>query len=178
MHIKPPSKLPYSTRQLRLDNPNTSFPANPSDELLAAWGVLPVIAVPVPEYDSAVQYVVAAEPENIGGQWLQKWEVIALTSDEVAEAGRARESALRETWKAQRELAVAAIKVTTAAGNVFDGDEVSQGRMARAILGLQASAETTVTWVLADNTVIAATAEELQEALALAGAEQARLWVA
>jgi len=34
-----------------------------------------------------------------------------------------------------------------------------------------------VTWVLADNTVIEATAAELREALALAGAEQAKLWV-
>lgn len=50
--------------------------------------------------------------------------------------------------------------------------------MARAILGLQADGnDATVTWVLADNSVIQATAAELREALRLAGAEQARLWV-
>ena len=32
-------------------------------------------------------------------------------------------------------------------------------------------------WVLADNTVIQASSAELTEALTLAGAEQARLWV-
>ena len=73
--------------------------------------------------------------------------------------------------------AVKAIRVTTAAGNTFDGDEESQGRMARAILGLESVPNATVTWVLADNSEIQASAAELREALALAGAEQARLWV-
>lgn len=88
------------------------------------------------------------------------------------------EEQLREQWKARRAEAVANIKVTTGAGNVFDGDEISQGRMARAVLALQTATGQTVSWVLADNTVIEATAAELLEALALAGAEQARLWTA
>ena len=83
----------------------------------------------------------------------------------------------REELKAQREAAVAAIKVTTQAGNTFDGDEVSQGRMARAIIALQGTGAASVTWVLADNSVIEATAAELTEALALAGAAQAAIWV-
>ena len=72
---------------------------------------------------------------------------------------------------------VEAIQVTTTAGNTFDGDEESQGRMARAILGLESVPNATVTWVLADNSEIQVTTAELREALALAGAEQARLWV-
>lgn len=87
--------------------------------------------------------------------------------------------AARESWKGKRAEAVARIKVATTSGREFDGDEASQGRMARAILGLQeAGAGATVTWVLADNTPVAVTAAELSEALHLAGAEQARLWVA
>lgn len=84
----------------------------------------------------------------------------------------------REELKAEREAAVAAITVTTAAGNTFDGDETSQGRMARAVIALSAApAGTTVNWVLHDNSVIQATAAELTEALALAGAAQAAIWV-
>lgn len=83
----------------------------------------------------------------------------------------------REHAKASREAAVAGIVVTTAAGNAFDGDEVSQGRMARAIIALQATGTATVPWVLANNTAILATAAELTEALALAGAAQAAIWV-
>ncbi|MCQ4257482.1 DUF4376 domain-containing protein [Stutzerimonas stutzeri] len=87
--------------------------------------------------------------------------------------------AARESWKGKRAAAVERIKVTTTSGREFDGDEASQGRMARAILGLQEAGEgETVTWVLADNTPVAVTAAELGEALKLAGAEQARLWVA
>jgi hypothetical protein len=101
------------------------------------------------------------------------WGQVKTAEDKASDA----QAAAREAWKTTREAAVAKIVVTTTAGNEFDGDEVSQGRMARAILGLQASAEDAVTWVLADNSVIQATAAELSEALALAGAEQARLWV-
>lgn len=103
------------------------------------------------------------------------WSQI-VTAEDKAERDRVES---RAAWKGERANAVARIRVTTAAGNTFDGDEISQGRMARAILGLNSpeAPSRTITWVLADNTVIEATAEELQEALVLAGAEQARLWV-
>ena len=83
----------------------------------------------------------------------------------------------REELKAQRSAAVEAIKVTTAAGNTFDGDEVSQTRMARAIIGLSTGLAPSVNWVLADNSVIQVTSAELTEALVLAGQAQAAIWV-
>lgn len=84
----------------------------------------------------------------------------------------------RAALKAERAATVERIRVTTAAGNTFDGDESSQGRMSRAIIGLQAAGPgATINWVLADNTVIAATAAELTEALVLAGQAQAAVWV-
>lgn len=83
----------------------------------------------------------------------------------------------REQAKAARQAAVDAIKVTTAAGNTFDGDETSQTRMARAITVLSTGYAATVPWVLADNTVIQADIAELTEALAKAGAAQAAVWV-
>jgi hypothetical protein len=57
-------------------------------------------------------------------------------------------------------------------------DETSQDRMVRAIVALQATGTPSVVWVLADNSTVQATAAELAEALALAGAAQAALWVA
>lgn len=83
----------------------------------------------------------------------------------------------RSKAKAARQTAVEGIKVTTAAGNTFDGDEVSQTRMSRAILVLSTGAASSVPWVLTDNTVIQADIAELTEALAKAGAAQAALWV-
>lgn len=84
---------------------------------------------------------------------------------------------LRATAKLARAESVASIKVTTAAGNVFDGDETSQGRMSRAVIALSTGLAPSVTWVLADNSVIEATADELTEALVLAGQAQAAIWV-
>jgi hypothetical protein len=83
----------------------------------------------------------------------------------------------RAVAKVRRAEAVDRIVVTTSAGHSFDGDEVSQGRMARAIIALQATGTPSERWVLADNTVIDAPVAELVEALALAGAAQAALWV-
>ena len=83
----------------------------------------------------------------------------------------------RAQLKIKRAEAVANIKVTTAAGNTFDGDEESQGRMARAIIALSTGLAPSVNWVLADNSTIEATAAELTEALVLAGMAQAAIWV-
>lgn len=83
---------------------------------------------------------------------------------------------LREEAKQVRQAAVDAITVEVN-GKVFDGDETSQTRMSRTILGMQATGQATITWVLADNTVTQATVQELTEALCLAGARQAELWV-
>lgn len=74
-----------------------------------------------------------------------------------------------------RTDAVAAITVTTTAGNTFNGDEASQNRMARSIVAL--SDTDTITWVLANNSTIQATKAELQEALKLSGEAQTALWV-
>lgn len=77
--------------------------------------------------------------------------------------------------KADRTEAVANITVSTFSGKTFDGDEKSQGRMARAIVASEPLEETV--WVLADNTPAIVTREELQEALKFAGAKQTSLWV-
>ena len=81
-----------------------------------------------------------------------------------------------EQLKAERQAAVDAITVTVD-GLVFDGDETSQTRMARALVVMQAASIPTISWVLHDNTVATVTVTQLTQALAAAGAEQARLWV-
>ena len=83
---------------------------------------------------------------------------------------------IREKQKRFRDISISEIKVTTSTGKIFDGDETSQTRMARAILGLQAAGLTTIIWTLADNTQAVVTLPELTEAMILAGQEQARLW--
>ena len=84
---------------------------------------------------------------------------------------------LREEAKQARQSTVDAIKVTVSTGKVFDGDETSQTRITRAIIGLQAAGDPTIKWTLADNTETQATLAELTEALILAGQAQAEVWV-
>lgn len=81
-----------------------------------------------------------------------------------------------EKLKRRQEM-VDSIVVTTRSGKSFDGDETSQGRMARAIIALNAAGITETTWVLATNIPTLVTIQELTEALMLAGAEQTRIWV-
>lgn len=78
--------------------------------------------------------------------------------------------------KKLRDTAVAAIKVTVN-GKVFDGDEVAQGRIARAVAAAESAAISTYQWKLADNSVAAVSLDELKQALALAFQAQSALWV-
>lgn len=73
-----------------------------------------------------------------------------------------------------RAAGMNALTVTTASGKEFDGDEISQSRMARAVVSID-PLETTH-WVLADNSVALVTREELKEALKLAGLSQTVVW--
>ena len=163
-----------SESEIRSAFQNTSFPQpfSPPDN----YAVL--FATPQPTHDPITQMVIEATPVLTDkGHWEQVWEVVALDAETVTANQLAKAERDRESFKASRIATVDNIKVTTAAGNTFDGDEVDQARMDRAARLLEAGFAPTVNWVLADNTVIQATAAELIEALALAGAEQARLWV-
>lgn len=82
---------------------------------------------------------------------------------------------LHEQWKAARQKQVDNI-VVEIDGLKFDGDETSQGRMARAA-GLAESPEETIKWILADNTVATVTAAQLKRAARAAGLEQEKLWI-
>lgn len=107
------------------------------------------------------------------GCWRLAGDKLVMTEAFAAElAAEARDVAKRD-----RQAAVDAIKVTVSTGKTFDGDETSQTRMSRAIVGLQAAGVPTITWTLADNTSTEVTVAELTEALILAGQEQTRLWV-
>lgn len=80
--------------------------------------------------------------------------------------------------KAKRADAVSKITVTVD-GMVFDGDEISQERMARTITAAVATGEdmtATTTWVLADNTIAHVSMQQLAQALRAAGEAQTELW--
>ena len=75
----------------------------------------------------------------------------------------------------QRNQEVSQIVVTLQDGAKLDGDETSQSRISRAILGLPDDT-TEIGWVGADGTIYQLTKPQLQEALALAGQAQTAIW--
>jgi hypothetical protein len=74
---------PYSVAQLRKDNPQVSFPKNPTDELLASYDVFPVIRTDRPEYDSITQNLTEGAPALVEGVWTQMWTISDATPEEI-----------------------------------------------------------------------------------------------
>ena len=78
-------QYPYTVGNLRRDNPNTSFPKQPSNEMLADWGVYPVSGENKPSFDPKIQNAKeASEPALVNGIWTLGWNVTSKTSEEVA----------------------------------------------------------------------------------------------
>lgn len=82
----------HTVTDLRREHPGVSFPTQPSAELLAAYGLQPLVEVSPPAFDPATQRMAEGEPALVGGQWTQTWAVLALSADELAE----RAAAVRE----------------------------------------------------------------------------------
>ena len=91
------------------------------------------------------------------------------------------ESEEAELARLRAERAEAVSKITVEVdGMVFDGDEISQDRIARTITAATAAGygpDDTTTWVLHNNTVAKVTIKQLSEALLAAGLKQTELWV-
>jgi hypothetical protein len=88
--------FPYSIGDLRRDNPNTSFPRNPSDAVLADWNVFPVVEQSPPEYNPANQNLNQLNPTLAKKQWLQTWQVTAASAEEIAERLQRKEAEVRQ----------------------------------------------------------------------------------
>lgn len=101
-----------------------------------------------------VTYVEAPDPEP--------------TPEEIAEKELAEAKRLRAAK-------VAAIQVTVD-GMTFDGDEVAQSRMTRAITAAETAGMDSTMWVLADNTIATVTKDQLQHALSASMLRMAEVW--
>jgi len=115
----------------------------------------------------------------MGAGWKYDFNSATFTQEQWWADKYAEEEAVRQRAAAKKARGEAVEKLldTTANGKEFNGDEVAQTRMARAILALQAANQESTTWVLADNTATTVTIAELKEALILAGQAQTNVWV-
>lgn len=126
----------------------------------------------------ATRTVFGKEPE---GEFEEKrvfWEQWGVTyTEEPDPEPTPEEIAAQELEEAKRLRAqqVAAIKVEVD-GMIFDGDETSQSRMARALEVASITGMQSTVWVLADNTVAEVTVAQMQQALSKAMLEMGELW--
>lgn len=77
-------------------------------------------------------------------------------------------------WKQERAAQVAAI-VVEVKGRLYQGDELSQGRMVRSVTASHSDSDV-VRWTLADNAAVDVPISEIREALRLAGLRQTAIW--
>ena len=76
--------FPYTISDLKRDNPNVSFPRNPSDSTLANWNVFRVVDRPQPSFDGATQDCNQIDPTFENGEWVTTWQVTNVDADEIA----------------------------------------------------------------------------------------------
>ena len=76
----------YSISQLKKDNPTISFPKEPSEELLASYGVTVLIETEKPTYDTTTHQLEEAIVDGI-----QAWLTIPLPED-VVNQGKIRDA--------------------------------------------------------------------------------------
>jgi hypothetical protein len=66
----------YSLSQLKKDNPTISFPKEPSEELLASYGVTTLIETEKPEYDALTNQLEESIVDST-----QVWTIVTLPED-------------------------------------------------------------------------------------------------
>tara|TARA_R110000737_G_scaffold343779_1_gene370092 strand:+ start:637 stop:1095 length:459 start_codon:yes stop_codon:yes gene_type:complete len=75
---------PYTVGQLRRDNPNTSFPKQVPDDMLADYGVMPVTFLATPSIDDRTEKVEQeGEPSLINDEWTVGWVNSPKTDEEI-----------------------------------------------------------------------------------------------
>ena len=98
-YIKLISGIPtrYSIAELRKDNSNVSFPAHVSNELLAEYGVYPLISRPQCQFDAATEDI-SSVPVFIEGHWVESWLVLPCTPEQIT----LRNESMKEQVRAER----------------------------------------------------------------------------
>lgn len=77
-------KYPYTIGDFRKDNPNTSFPKNIPDEILAQFGVFPVGYEAAPSFDLITQRVdTSIKPSLVDGKWTLTKTVVNKTQEQI-----------------------------------------------------------------------------------------------
>ncbi len=100
---------PYTLAALRADFPNVSFPYQWDPTAFADFGIVAVGDTTPPAHDAITQGVREITPVFSGGQWVQVWEVYALSAGEIAANTAAAQDAA-DTLAAKQYAKLVALK--------------------------------------------------------------------
>lgn len=78
------AQYPYTLADLRRDNPNTGFAAEPSNESLEGFGMF-VVYNTTPPLCTNLQYLEEGTPVFNDNQWQQVWIVVDKTHEQIAQ---------------------------------------------------------------------------------------------
>ena len=94
-----PESFPYTLSRLRSDNPDTSFPPEISDDILAEHKIYPVSAAGVPTFDRNTHRLIQGV-SLVDSVWTQTWTLEQLPEREAAINVRADRDRLlsRSDW--------------------------------------------------------------------------------
>jgi hypothetical protein len=134
--------FPYSIGDLRRDNRNTSFPRNPSEEMLAAWNVFPVKDREAPAFDPATENCNQVNPTLENGEWVTTWQVTSASAEEIAERLEQKSAEVRQ----QRNQLLANCDWTQLADAPVDHGEWATYRQALRNISDQPGFPYDVTW--------------------------------
>ena len=134
-------QYPYSLGLLRKDNPNTSFPKQPSVADMAAFNVYPVTET-FPTVGDGQHLVKVWTPTLVSGDWVLAHEAVDLTSDEIAEATAVLAADARE----KRDGLLAATDWAAMPDSPTMSSAMTSYRTALRNVPAQSEFPTTITW--------------------------------
>ena len=134
MHVKITSgavdTYPYSVGQLRRDNPNTSFPKQIPDDMLASYSLMPVTFADMPSINERTQNVAQdATPSLVDGAWTLGW----TTSSKTAEETQAWDDGVASSNRGKRDGLLAATDYFALSDVTMNSDMASYRQLLRDI---------------------------------------------
>jgi hypothetical protein len=112
---------PFLLRALKTEYPNTSFPKEISETLLAEYDVFPVVKVAAPD-PTLTQDPVEQTPQQINGVWTQVWAMVDVSPEEaearqLAATDKADAAAVKADTFVQNFIAMTPAQVTDYVNN-------------------------------------------------------------
>ena len=86
-------QYPYTLADLRLQNKNTSWPTQISDEVAADFGVFPVTPAPQPVDNYTINLQRTAIKQ--GNKWLEQWIETPATPEQITERTNGKAAGVR-----------------------------------------------------------------------------------